>query len=247
MKDLPTDQLLELDRDKLPVQLRWKLERAEHHFDDFQKEVGNWINAPGKMVPTSYSTAEDPWAVYEPSTPVPPTFNLIAGDFLQNLRSVLDYLVWHMVIANGNVPNMRNTAFPVCRSSKAWNECYKKKLAGIPDEAIAIIEKLQPYPERQNGKAPSALEVLDELNNENKHRRVLLPALISMFKPAEEVPFPHIEFEVYRTKGSETSGQLLVAFLAFENEIVKSIEVSATLNVLKTYVHNALPFFEKFF
>jgi hypothetical protein len=174
---------------------------------------------------------------------------LIAGDYLQNLRSVFDYLVWQLILANGKTPHETNTAFPICKSPKSFNEAKDRKLAGVPEEAIELIEKLQPYPERNPGNRPQTIHILDELTNANKHRQVLSTTLATVLKPDGGVPFPHIELEVIRHRGGDSiPGERLLAFLAFDGSIVHGIEVTATLSALMDWVgYDILPQFERFF
>lgn len=235
---------------KLPEQIQWKLYRAKRHFEEFEREASAWMNAgPGEMVFAPESTPQKTLYVYQSKKPVPARFGLIAGDFVQNLRSALDYLVWQLILANGKIPHETNTGFPVCKSPSAFDKAKDRKLIGVPSEAITLIESLMPYPERQQGPAPQPIQVLDELTNENKHRQVLLPALGTIFKPNEPVPFPHIELEVIRYRGGESiPGERLLAYIAFQGGIVEGLEVTATLSAIMDWVgYDVLPQFEKFF
>jgi hypothetical protein len=206
-------------------------------------------SGPGQLVAAPESSPERPIYTYAATKPVPARFGLIAGDYLQNLRSVLDYLVWQLILANGQTPDETKTAFPICKKPNSFNVAKKTRLVGVPAEAITIIESLQPYPERSRGGHPQTIQILDELNNENKHRQVLFTVLNTMFKPNGPVPFPHIELEVSRHRNGQTiSGERLLAYIAFKNGIVKGLEVTATLSALMDWMgYEILPQFEKFF
>jgi len=236
--------------DNLPEQIQWKLYRAKQHYEELVAAVGPWMNGdPGHLVLSPDSTPENPLCVYANKDPIPAIFGLIAGDFLQNMRSVMDYLVWHLIIANGKIPHKTNTGFPVCKTPEAWKSASARKLAGVPDEAIALLETLQPYPERRKKDIPLPMEVLDELNNENKHRQVLFTSLANIIKPDEECPFPHIELEITRVRGNKVvPGERLLAYLVFKEGLVEGIEVTMALGIIATYIDtHVLPLFEKFF
>lgn len=253
MPENDVDKFAELNVDYLPEQIRFKLYRAKQHFLEFEKEASAYMNngpsGPGRMIHTSESTPEKPICIYAPATPVPARFGLIAGDYLQNLRSVFDYLVWQLILANGKTPHETNTAFPICKSEKTFKEAQDRRLCGVPDEAVKLIEKLQPFPERNPGNRPQTIYILDELTNANKHRQVLFTTLNTVLKPEMGVPFPHIELEVIRHRGGDSiPGERLLAYLAFESSIVQGLEVTATLSALMDWVgFDILPQFKKFF
>lgn len=249
------DKFSEMDTlvKKFPQQLQWKLYRAKQHFMEFEREAAAWMNlepsGPGAFTHSPESTPEKPLFAYVPTNPVPARFGLIAGDYLQNLRSVFDYLVWQLILANGKTPHETDTAFPITKSLKSFDEAKKRRLVGVPNEAITVIERLQPYPERKPSGRPHTIYILDELNNANKHRRVLATNLATIIKPDHAVSFPHIELEVIRHRGGDAvPGERLVAYLAFESSFIKGAEVTATLSALMDWVgYDILPQFERFF
>ena len=106
------------------------------------------------------------------------------GEFFQNLRSSLDYLVWELVIAAKNTPGKHNM-FPVCSTPDAFQDAVGKqrRLLGVPDIAKAVIECLQPYNCGDFSKA--LLWIIDDLCNTNKHRRVLLTKMHGGLAPED--------------------------------------------------------------
>jgi hypothetical protein len=247
------DKFSEHDSGKLPQQIQWKLYRAKQHFEEFEREASAYMNVgpsgPGEIILAPESTPEKPLYIYGPAKPVPARFGLIAGDYLQNLRSVFDYLVWQLILANGKTPHETNTAFPICKSEQSFNDAKSRRLAGVPREAIDLIAALQPFPQRNPKIRPQTIHILDELTNINKHRKVLSTTLATMFKPDAGVPFPHIELEVIRHRGGDLiPGERLLAYLAFESSIVEGLEVTATLSALMDWVgFDILPQFARFF
>ena len=49
------------------------------------------------------------------------------------------------------MPNEKLTAFPICQKFTSFQDAKERRLAGVPDDAIRLIEALQPYPERNPG------------------------------------------------------------------------------------------------
>lgn len=97
--------------------------------------------------------------------PAPDEFGLIFGDFLQNLRSSLDYLVGAM---RTDGPS-RNSQFPILLERPKGPHGFKRRacvsLQGIPDEAVKLIHFMQPYhrpdvPARHTFKSLAAIEAL---------------------------------------------------------------------------------------
>lgn len=251
MEKLESDKFSELQLDNFPKQIHWKLYRAKQHFLEFEREAATYLNVlpagPGELMIAPDSTPENQRYIYDTKEPVPARFGLIAGDFFQNLRSVLDYLVWQLTLINRNIPGT-HSAFPVCHSQEAWDKCYKRKLNGVNKEAIRLIEEAQPYRQTQKFGFPD-IHVLDELTNENKHRQVLFTAMASIHKPDTPVPFPHIELEVTRHEaGQLISSQRILAFLAFQTGLAQRLEVTAVMSSLMDWVGlDLLPKFERFF
>ena len=105
--------------------------------------------------------------------------SIIIGDFLHNTRSALDHLVWQLVIANGQIPSNSNM-FPICNDSLSFaHQISRGRLNGIPLQAHARIEALQPY---QRGKPlcdMHPLWILSELTNIDKHRSVNLTTVLA--------------------------------------------------------------------
>jgi len=232
-----------------PAEIEYKLYRAKQHYDELNREQLNWWESePGHLVPAPESTPEQPLYIFDTKEPVPARFGLIAGDCLQNLRSVLDYLVWQLVIANGEKPGRWN-AFPVCQTSDGYAGAIRNdRLKGVAPEAQEIIKELQPA-FLPKGKNPRAIHVLDELTNENKHRAPLLTTPVSTFKPDDPLPFRHVELEITRMRnGQLIPGERIVAFIAFKHPIVHRLEVMAVLDALFLDVaEDTLPLFDRFF
>lgn len=103
---------------------------------------------------------------------VPPRFSAIIGDAVYNFRSALDHLAWQLVIANGQTPVERLTAFPICTKPAQWDRA-KGKLKGMSDTARALVESEQPCYNRHPYRKQN-FTFLEELSNVDKHRHLNL-------------------------------------------------------------------------
>jgi hypothetical protein len=162
-----------------PLDQCWaKLKRAAIHFQTLNAEFVAWKDSQPYRIRHEFDdeTGEHVFRcrVYRmPSE----TWGLIVGDFVHNLRSALDYLVWQLVIVNEEVPNIWNQ-FPITTTEREWERkvCRKKGwLEGVGPVERAVIKSLQPH----DAKFPSKhiLTSLQSLSNIDKHR-VLTTTLV---------------------------------------------------------------------
>lgn len=110
-----------------------------------------------------------------------PILTAIIGEFLYDLRSALDHIAVAMAPRN-----RRNSAFFPIEPRPIWDKVgrryivreregrrrFKTAIRGMPDPAVAIIKKVQPYNFR-NGSEPLAIELLNKLENLDKHRELV--------------------------------------------------------------------------
>lgn len=97
-------------------------------------------------------------------------FGLVFGDYVHNLRSALDHLVWAMAVNNlsGKEPSNANEInFPVADNYPAFVDA--PALRALTWEQATVIERFQPY---RGGDAPNPLRDLNAFWNDDKHRLV---------------------------------------------------------------------------
>jgi len=112
------------------------------------------------------ATGQQVW-VFRGETPsVPASWSIRIGEFLYNLRSGLDHLVWQLVLANGETPGTRNQ-FPIYRDENKYERESRSRLRGVSDHAAEIIRELQPFVGRRDN-----LWRLQSLGNFDKHRHL---------------------------------------------------------------------------
>lgn len=119
---------------------------------------------------------------------VPPEVNILIGECLFHLRSMLDYLALQLVPTADRTSHERSSQFPISKSPHDWKS-DKSRVKGAPAAAVAVIEGMQPYQPSPNGKVP--LWWLNTLSNIDKHRvPVVASAAVSVIyvnDPAERL------------------------------------------------------------
>jgi hypothetical protein len=164
---------------------RVKIKRAKKHIEEF-------IIARADFIKT------DPYAVIEEQDPetgdllyravvrsdTPDDLGAIAGDAIHNLRTVLDGLIHHLVLASGWKPS-DTLHFPFF---KTRHECETTALGEIKRSSQAAVDKikdLKPYP---LGNTP--LWLIHRLDNRDKHQGLTTAgvALIQVFSRIRGIP-----------------------------------------------------------
>ncbi len=145
--------------------VRLKLDRAEEHFSAVVAFLGGFSIGQVELIAEENKNTHTGFLRVHLPKP-PDQLSLMVADFLYNIRSALDHLVWQLVLANPpNIPNGK-TAFPICSSPKNFEDAKKRKrLDGVSDPAKALIETFQPYPGRQQ-----TLRTLSTLHETDKHQ-----------------------------------------------------------------------------
>ncbi len=241
-----------------------KIVRAEEHQNALCLELATYFQSnPAKIVRQEQGSPDEYIGRVETKIPVPVKVPYIVGDCLQNARSALDYLVRELVFAANNTPT-DHEMFPISDTAKGFQEAVKRgQLDGIPAEASALIEKLQPYHLGQDWEKAS-LRILNDLCNINKHRRIILATLrggktslmvneingelwghgkIPQFDENTYIgPFP-----INQEKQVNVNSQVFMC-MTFDEGAVKGMEITSTLAGLISEIRtNVIPRFIQFF
>ena len=143
--------------------VKLKLVRAQEHLAAVLEVLGGASYGKCEIIPEENPDAN--LGVLRVRLPkVPDTLSPLIGDFLFNVRSALDHVVWQLVLANGGTPT-KATCFPISSDPGAFAKHSKTRLAGVSPKASALIETLQPY---HGGNEP--LGILARLHNVDKHQ-----------------------------------------------------------------------------
>jgi hypothetical protein len=251
----------------VPDPIIYKIIRAQEHLQALESDMGQYFKEnPAKVVRQHEGSPDEYIGRVVAGRAIPMRLQLILGDFLQNLRSSLDYLVWELVLAAKNTPGVSNM-FPICSTLDKFKDAAfgRKRLNGVPDIAKTVIECLQPY--NRGDFEKSVLWVLDDLCNINKHRRVPLTRwsggiapdgtetktidgqsfihtdLAAIADNTKIGPFPMIDGRVKMPMNLN-----IVAFIAFDEGPAKGMEITTVMRGMLEYIHlSVLPLFNEFF
>lgn len=109
---------------------------------------------------------------------IPLEFSALIGDILQNLRSALDHLAWHLVQSSPVTPKApaKDIYFPIFETAREYTTGKMRKIQGMSDAAIKAIDRLEPYyrPDGEGIGQSVPLFWLHEINKLDKHR-LLIP------------------------------------------------------------------------
>jgi len=214
---------------------KYKLIRATEHLKTIGTHVAKYAGEEHHKILTRPDGSET--IAVEENPPI--EISILAGELVYQVRSALDHLAFDIVQSNFksiSLPDdwIRNCVFPLwLKTPKQWQyvppvpqRFFERVLPGIPAEAYALIEEVQPY--RQTNLAKH-LRLLVQLSNIDKHRRLNLtkPRLDSH----EMVVTPRASYSL--TKRIEDRSEL-VPFASFasvdEGESV-TVERSFSANV----------------
>jgi len=159
--------------DDIDGRLRW----ARDHIREIEEDVRMFLD-DGPMYETSVEVQPDgvTYVYYvQERRALPSDLRFKVGDVIHNLRASLDNIAYGLV-STYRTPSW-NTAFPVCRKAAQFQRKAVPKFAGIPQDAIDVIESFQPY-NGPHGQRAHWLKILDDRWNRDKHRTPTLVGLI---------------------------------------------------------------------
>jgi hypothetical protein len=167
-----------------------KTSRAKEHLEALRKELKGFYESKPYQFIEKVDSEKGRYYVGIKINETPDSVSLIMGDLLYCLRSSLDQLVWHLARLTIEYPE--GTQFPVLEKSDTDSlGRFRKQTTGVPAEAVAIIDSLQPYHagDRQ-GIRNHLLWRLNNLCIIDKHRRIPTHGASIDFKlPAEIMSF----------------------------------------------------------
>lgn len=150
-----------------------KIEHAQRHLETLKDELQSWIQSRPYAVYRKHETdAERHTFTFFMGEVLdaPDPIGLVFGDYVHNLRSALDHLVWALAVNNkgGKEPGNANViGFPVADNLGAFHDA--PVLRHLTWEQATVLEGFQPY---HGGDAQKALADLNLFWNDDKHRLV---------------------------------------------------------------------------
>jgi len=98
-----------------------KVRRARAHLDALYKEIGGFIESEPHEIVSEFDSETITRTVHLRvlKEPDETTWALLLGDFVHNLRSALDHLIWQLVLLSDAKPGEHNQ-FPICSRGMAY-------------------------------------------------------------------------------------------------------------------------------
>ncbi len=145
-----------------------KVERAKKHVVDLHGEIDAFLSTkPYTVVKNIDSKLGKVGYQISKITPTPRIIVAITGDAIQNLRSALDHLAYHLLVVRlGAAASDKYFNFPTPNTA---NDLERKIQSRLRQDAVDALRKLEPY---KGGKGHQ-LWVLNRLNNIDKHRIII--------------------------------------------------------------------------
>ena len=180
----------------------YKLRRADDRLRGLKRQLDTFARRHPIIVGTELDF-ETGWhtSYIRKADPLPQRLAVPVGESLYHGRSVLDHLVWALVIANGQRPG-KHHEFPILgvpperRRGESAAAAFirtdgSNKLVGVHRDAIEVIEGLQPY--HRPLEASYVLSVLNEMARDDRHHALHVGWMImadprSMAQPRLSLP-----------------------------------------------------------
>lgn len=188
---------------------RLKWDRTQAQLNALEAEIRDFVQGVDKpytfTLNRNAETGEDCIVINIVRQP-PLMWSVQIGEIIHNLRSALDHMVYEIAAthAKGNVP--AGTEFPIFvdearfRSTKRGGGLYK--IRGLPRNAQASIEEIQPF-QRKQAPRLHLLWVLQELSNWDKHRLLHITNVATGARNLSLKPSPGVKVDGEIENGAE--------------------------------------------
>jgi hypothetical protein len=181
--------------------VRAKLDRAFETLGCLRREIERFLDdGPGPM---SFNRDAADFARQvraHSNRALPMRFSILSGEVVHHLRSCLDHIIW--ALADSQVksgPGAAKLEFPIFHAKPSNKSSFDRKIAGVPDGARQIIERLQPYHRPEailTGPLNDPLWVIHDLDRVDKHRELTI-AICAFSIATSGMPGIHIILQRY--------------------------------------------------
>jgi hypothetical protein len=150
-----------------------KLNRAEHHINDLNRQVDTFLaERPFRL--TGHLGAGKFALRVKKDQPIPPEFSLVIGDAAHNLRAALDLALFPMAKDRTSKPNRIQFPFAKDDGDRAFKDaCEGGQVEFAGKKVVEAIRLLKPYPTGNR-----ILYGIHELDILDKHRLLILAPFI---------------------------------------------------------------------
>jgi hypothetical protein len=160
---------------------RAKLRRATEHLDAFEVAAREYLESNPIEIVTSDEPESDGlrrirW-VASASVEPPAVLGLIVGDWANNTRTALDYIVYELVRRETGKDDPGWTHFPIVTTPSDHPGRATKQLRGAPGWSLPVFEGLQPFHDAADDAGEHPLAVLAAVSNRDKHRLIHTAAM----------------------------------------------------------------------
>lgn len=150
-----------------------KLNHASWHCDNLERHLDVWRGSGSISVVSKVSDDRLRLHLDLSVTETPPTeiWSLTAGDCVHNIRCSFDAWLWGKALER-EVPlqNEKRIQFPFADKPKEFSNNRDQLARDINAKVLDAIEKVQPYRIDPNNGLRRCLELIRDLDNQNKHR-----------------------------------------------------------------------------
>lgn len=159
-----------------------KIERGKEHLEALQSEIGSFLEGKPYSIVSDFKS-QPGYCVFRARVNAthPIRWSMLIGDFVHNIRSALDHLVWALALSNRNgdesaILRPKGVGFPISTDAGDFDRRGRPMIADLSSGHAAAIERLQPY--HADDAERHALAVLNDLWNTDKHRTIHLVNMV---------------------------------------------------------------------
>jgi hypothetical protein len=153
-----------------------KIGRAHGHAQTVRNEIIAWRDSEPYFITRDVNADLTVYRLIANIGVEPPLqkWTLIIGDFVHNLRSALDHLVYAVAIheSGKNPPPDENTIlFPICETPELFKKNGRSRIKTLSLPVRTAIEACQPY-NRRHPDLPPLLSILNSFEKTDKHKLI---------------------------------------------------------------------------
>lgn len=150
---------------------RLKIEWTKGYLRDLHSAIAAFLESkPYSVITDNNPETGEISAKLRLAKSVSPEVQRLAGNFVTDIRSVLDYMVCELSILTDGDPARGGVEFPIAKDREEFEKSStQRKIRRLPSEAQDVIRKIQPY----KGGDGAPLWALNELRRKSIHHSIV--------------------------------------------------------------------------